>query len=155
MVEVLASLKCTSIWIMVGSILVIGNPFISIPGLMASCPFAGCCCPIPNDRARLQQELTSGKCAATFLLVTSIIFAVMCALLAISVHASPCVCVFWVCSWGCNYGLAAMGWAYLFFIFIPLAIFCRQFVTKAGTGIQILQTSASGSTIFVATPSIP
>ena len=53
--------------------------------------------------------------------------------------------------WSCGDGMGI----YLFFLFIPMAIFCRQFVTKAGTGIQILQTSASGSTIFVATPSIP
>ena len=60
------------------------------------------------------------------------------ALLAISVHASPCVCIFFICSWGCHFEVAAIGWCWCFFVFTPMAIFCGNNRHKGRhSGIQL------------------
>ena len=110
LVDAVRKMGCTSTVLMIFCIFGIGNPFVSIPGLMAACPFG--CNSNPSihlNRELLMRSVEQVKCAANTTAVFAIIGCIGCIGGAISVFASPCLIIWFTPTWGC-YTFFAIVW---------------------------------------------
>ena len=123
LVDAVSKMGCTSTVLMIFCILGIGNLFISIPGLMAACPF-GCNgnLSMHHNREFLKTSVEQVKCAANTTAVFAIIGCIGCIGGAISVFASPCLIIWFTPTWGCYTFFAIVWLAYAGCNLVPVII---------------------------------